>query len=118
MTVHEVAKMLSMSAAWVRQHSDGQRQARIPSLKMGAKSARLARYRLVEAARRRQFDLGLVVRLDRWGRSVADCVRPQCGGKLTDGRFMISIMPAFSELEQEMVVERVVAGVKKAKAAG
>jgi excisionase family DNA binding protein len=43
MTVHEVAKMLSMSAAWVRQHSDGQRQPRIPSLKMGSKSVRFSR---------------------------------------------------------------------------
>src|ERR1035441_6390607 len=34
------------------------------------------------------------------------------------GRFMISIMSAFSELEREMIVERVVAGVKKAQAAG
>jgi DNA invertase Pin-like site-specific DNA recombinase len=50
----------------------------------GAKSNRPARNRLAEAARR-QFDLGLVLRLDRWGRSVADCVRPQGGGKLTDG---------------------------------
>lgn len=34
------------------------------------------------------------------------------------GRFMISVMSAFSELEREMIVERVVAGVKKAQAAG
>ena len=43
MTVHEVAKMLSMSAAWVRQHSDGQRQPTIPSLKLGNKSVRFSR---------------------------------------------------------------------------
>lgn len=43
MTVHEVAKMLSMSAAWVRQHSDGHRQPTIPSLKMGSKSVRFSR---------------------------------------------------------------------------
>jgi predicted DNA-binding transcriptional regulator AlpA len=43
MTVHEVAKMLSMSTAWVRQHSDGQRQPTIPSLKMGSKSVRFSR---------------------------------------------------------------------------
>ena len=43
MTVHDVAKMLSMSAAWVRQHSDGQRQPTIPSLKMGSKSVRFSR---------------------------------------------------------------------------
>ena len=43
MTVHKVAKMLSMSAAWVRQHSDGQRQPTIPSLKLGNKSVRFSR---------------------------------------------------------------------------
>jgi predicted DNA-binding transcriptional regulator AlpA len=43
MTVHEVAKMLSMSTAWVRQHSDGQRQPTIPSLKLGNKSVRFSR---------------------------------------------------------------------------
>jgi DNA invertase Pin-like site-specific DNA recombinase len=34
------------------------------------------------------------------------------------GRFLISVMSAFSELEREMIVERVVAGVKKAQANG
>jgi putative DNA-invertase from lambdoid prophage Rac len=34
------------------------------------------------------------------------------------GRFMISVMSAFSELEREMIVERVCTGVKKAQAAG
>ena len=43
MTVGEVAKMLSMSSAWVRQHSDGQRQPTIRSLKMGSKSVRFSR---------------------------------------------------------------------------
>ena len=43
MTVGQVAKMLSMSTAWVRQHSDGQRQPTIPSLKMGSKSVRFSR---------------------------------------------------------------------------
>ena len=43
MTVHEVAKMLSMSTASVRQHSDGQRQPTIPSLKLGNKSVRFSR---------------------------------------------------------------------------
>lgn len=35
MTVSEVARMLSMSSAWIRQHSSGLRQPTIPSLKMG-----------------------------------------------------------------------------------
>ena len=43
MTVKDVAVLLNMSTAWVRQHSDGQRQPTIPSLKMGAKSVRFSR---------------------------------------------------------------------------
>jgi predicted DNA-binding transcriptional regulator AlpA len=43
MTVGQVAKMLSMSTAWVRQHSGGQRQPTIPSLKMGSKAVRYSR---------------------------------------------------------------------------
>ena len=43
MTVQDVAVLLNMSTAWVRQHSDGQRQPTIPSLKMGSKSVRFSR---------------------------------------------------------------------------
>lgn len=35
LTVSEVAQMLSMSTAWVRQHSSGARQPTIASVKMG-----------------------------------------------------------------------------------
>jgi excisionase family DNA binding protein len=35
MTVEDVAKMMQMSTAWVRQHSSGLRQPTIPSIKMG-----------------------------------------------------------------------------------
>ena len=43
MTVKDVAVLLNMSTAWIRQHSNGQRQPRIPSLKMGSKSVRFSR---------------------------------------------------------------------------
>ena len=42
MTVAEVARMLQMSTAWVRQHSSGLRQPTIPSVKLG-KSIRFRR---------------------------------------------------------------------------
>jgi predicted DNA-binding transcriptional regulator AlpA len=48
MTVAEVARMLSMSEAWVRQHSSGLRQPTIPSVKMGDKSVRFRRPRVLE----------------------------------------------------------------------
>jgi predicted DNA-binding transcriptional regulator AlpA len=35
LTVDEVATMLGMSTAWVRQHSNGMRQPAIPSVKLG-----------------------------------------------------------------------------------
>jgi predicted DNA-binding transcriptional regulator AlpA len=43
LTVGQVAKMLAMSDAWVRQHSSGLRQPTIPSLKLGSKSVRFSR---------------------------------------------------------------------------
>jgi predicted DNA-binding transcriptional regulator AlpA len=42
MTVADVAEMMRMSTAWVRQHSSGLRQPTIPSVKMG-KSVRFRR---------------------------------------------------------------------------
>jgi excisionase family DNA binding protein len=35
LTVEQVAERLGMSAAWVRQHSNGMRQPSIPSVKLG-----------------------------------------------------------------------------------
>jgi DNA invertase Pin-like site-specific DNA recombinase len=105
--------------------------------RLGANSDRPARNQLMESARRRQFELVLVLRLGRWGRSVADCVdtlrlstsygvawlATTSQGLSTQessvmGRLTVSIMSAFSELEKEMIVERVVVGVKKARVAG
>jgi excisionase family DNA binding protein len=51
MTVAEVAKLLAMSTAWVRQHSSGLRQPTIPSLKMGGKSVRYHRPAVEEFVR-------------------------------------------------------------------
>lgn len=42
LTVQQVAELLSMSCAWVRQHSSGLRQPQIPSVKLG-KSIRFRR---------------------------------------------------------------------------
>ena len=35
LTVEDVARMLGMSTAWVRQHSNGMRRPEIPSVKLG-----------------------------------------------------------------------------------
>jgi predicted DNA-binding transcriptional regulator AlpA len=42
LTVGDVAQLLSMSEAWVRQHSNGMRRPAIPSVKLG-KSVRYRR---------------------------------------------------------------------------
>jgi excisionase family DNA binding protein len=50
LTVDQVADLLSMSQAWVRQHSSGFRKPAIPSVKLG-KSVRFRRDRVLEFVR-------------------------------------------------------------------
>jgi predicted DNA-binding transcriptional regulator AlpA len=50
LTVDQVAEILSMSTAWVRQHSNGMRRPALPSLKLG-KSVRFRRDRVLEFVR-------------------------------------------------------------------
>jgi excisionase family DNA binding protein len=50
LTVDQVAELLAMSTAWVRQHSNGMRRPAIPSLKLG-KSVRFRRDRVLEFVR-------------------------------------------------------------------
>jgi excisionase family DNA binding protein len=45
--VDEVAALLGMSTAWVRQHANGLRQPTIPSVKLG-KAVRFRRERVLE----------------------------------------------------------------------
>jgi DNA invertase Pin-like site-specific DNA recombinase len=102
----------------------------------GAKANRPELSHLMQDARKRRFDVVLVWKLDRWGRSVADSIKSiQELASLdvrfiavtqnidTDesnpmARFMLHIMAAFAELERELIRERVVAGVKAARASG
>jgi putative DNA-invertase from lambdoid prophage Rac len=92
--------------------------------------------RLMAAARQRHVDAILVWKLDRWGRSVADSIKGiqelvSLGVRFvavtqnldTDesnpmARFLLHIMAAFAELEREIIRERIVAGVRAAKAIG
>jgi len=84
----------------------------------------------MQNARARRFDAVLVWKLDRWGRSVADSIRSiqelvSLGVRFlavtqnldTDetnpmSRFLLHILAAFSELEREMIRERVRAGIR------
>jgi DNA invertase Pin-like site-specific DNA recombinase len=95
---------------------------------------REGRERLLEAARRREIDVVLVWRLDRWGRSVTDLLATlqeldnlDVGFvSLTEaldlttpaGRAMAGLLAIFSEFEREVLRERTRAGLAHARANG
>jgi DNA invertase Pin-like site-specific DNA recombinase len=88
---------------------------------------RQRREKLIEAARRREIDVVLVWRLDRWGRSVADLLATlheleHLGVgfvSLTEaldlttpaGRATAALLAVFAEFEREVLRERVRAGL-------
>jgi putative DNA-invertase from lambdoid prophage Rac len=95
---------------------------------------REAREKLLEAARRREIDVVLVWRLDRWGRSLADLVvtlkeLADLGVgfvSLTEaldlttpiGRAMAGLLAVFAEFEHDVLGERVRAGLAEARLSG
>jgi putative DNA-invertase from lambdoid prophage Rac len=95
---------------------------------------RQLREKLLESARRREIDVVLVCRLDRWGRSVADLLATlqelQHLGvgfvSLTEaldlttpaGRAMAALLAVFAEFEREILRERVRAGLTHARQNG
>lgn len=95
---------------------------------------RQARDKLLEAARRREIDLVLVWRLDRWGRSVTDLLATlqeldhlAVGFvSLTEaldlttaaGRAMAAIVAVFAAFEREVLQERTRAGLAHARENG
>lgn len=92
------------------------------------------RSELLKAARRRELDVILVWRLDRWGRSVTDLLSTL--NELTDlgvgfisltealdlttptGRAMAGMLAVFAEFEREILRDRVKAGIAQARAKG
>src|ERR1700680_3847552 len=107
--------------------------AQIKEVGSGA-SQRELRETLIAAARRREIDVVVVWRLDRWGRSVADLVstlqelQPLGVGfvSLTEaldlttpaGRAMAGLLAVFAEFEREILRERVRAGLVHARQNG
>jgi putative DNA-invertase from lambdoid prophage Rac len=99
----------------------------------GAKE-RPGRESLLMAARRREIDVVVVWRLDRWGRSVADLMATL--REITDlgvgfvsltealdlttpsGRAMAGMLAIFAEFEREILRERVKAGIAQARKEG
>ena len=107
--------------------------AQIKEVGSGA-SQRELRESLLATARRREIDVVMVWRLDRWGRSVADLVSTlqelQHLGvgfvSLTEaldlttpaGRAMAGLLAVFAEFEREIIRERVRAGLAHARLNG
>jgi len=106
-----------------------------PVKEVGSGAAqRELREKLLVAARRREIDLVLVWRLDRWGRSVADLVSTlqelqQLGVgfvSLTEaldlttptGRAMAGLLAVFAEFERDILRERIRAGLAHARRQG
>src|SRR5437667_9846619 len=97
-------------------------------------SQRERREKLLEAARRREIDVVLVWRLDRWGRSVTDLlatlqelehlgigfVSPTEALDLTTpaGRAMAGLLAIFAEVEKEIMREGTRAGLAHARQNG
>jgi DNA invertase Pin-like site-specific DNA recombinase len=95
---------------------------------------RETREKLLEAARRREIDVVLVWRLDRWGRSVTDLLAAlqeleHLGVgfvSLTEaldlttpaGRAIAGLLAIFAEFEREILRERTRAGLAQARANG
>jgi putative DNA-invertase from lambdoid prophage Rac len=99
----------------------------------GAKT-RPQREELLKAARRREIDVIIVWRLDRWGRSLADLVTTL--KELSDvgvgfvslteaidlttpsGRALAGMLAVFAEFERDILRERVKAGITQAREQG
>lgn len=97
-------------------------------------AARAIRQRLIDSARRRDIDVVLVWRLDRWGRSVPDLVSTL--QELTalgvgfvsvtealdlttpTGRAMAGLLSVFAEFERDIMRDRVRAGLAHARLQG
>ena len=100
----------------------------------GSKDSRPALNRLMADAGRRKFDIVLVWKLDRFGRSVRHLVnalaelealgiafvslRDNLDLTTPSGRLMFQIIAAMAEFERELIRERVKAGLRNAKAKG
>jgi DNA invertase Pin-like site-specific DNA recombinase len=100
----------------------------------GSTTSRPELDRMLRSARRRNFDLVLIWKLDRLGRSLAHLVTlaeelQQIGvalvslgenidGSTTTGRLMLGVMASLAQFEKERLVERVRAGLSRAKRQG
>ena len=106
----------------------------IQEVASGADRDRVKRAELMAAARKKQIDVVVVWKLDRWGRSLLDLIHTlqeleSLGTgfvSITEaldlttptGRAMAGMLGVFAEFEREMLRERIKAGIKQAKKDG
>jgi DNA invertase Pin-like site-specific DNA recombinase len=129
-------KTLPMQIRTMREYAtkrDWEIAVQIKEVGSGAVEREL-REKLMAAARRREIDVVLVWRLDRWGRSLADLVLTlkelaELGVgfvSLTEaldlttptGRAMAGLLSVFAEFEREILRERIRAGIAEARLKG
>jgi DNA invertase Pin-like site-specific DNA recombinase len=127
---------LPMQIAAMRAHAKRRGWAIVAQIKdvgSGAR-ARPLRDAILTAARRRELDVVLVWKLDRWGRSLPDLVvtlreLDELGVgfvSLTEaldfttptGRAMVGLLAVFAEFERDLLRERVKAGMAQARTKG
>lgn len=89
---------------------------------------------LMNDAWHKRFDKVVVVKLDRFGRSAIDllnniktlqekgvdfvCIDQQIDTTTSTGKFLLTVLSGVAELERDMIRERVVDGLERAKAEG
>jgi DNA invertase Pin-like site-specific DNA recombinase len=100
----------------------------------GAKEKRLELDKLLTDAHRRKFDAVIVWKFDRFARSVSHLLRAletfraqgvefvslseQVDTSTPTGKMVFTVLGAVAELERSLIVERVRAGIKNARAKG
>jgi DNA invertase Pin-like site-specific DNA recombinase len=99
----------------------------------GTKEERLELNRLIGDAHRRRFDAVIVWKFDRFARSVSHLLRAQTFKALgiefvslseqvdtstPTGKMVFTVLGAVAELERSLIIERVRAGLRNAKAKG
>ena len=105
----------------------------VEEISSGAKE-RKKREEIIQAARRREIDVILVWKLDRWGRSLSNLVTglqdltalgvgfvsitEALDFTTPSGKAMAGMLSVFAEFERDMLRERVKAGIAHARAKG
>jgi putative DNA-invertase from lambdoid prophage Rac len=98
------------------------------------RKSRPKKYELLQQLRRKEFDAVMVLKLDRWGRSLSELVteidelhskgvnfislRDNIDLSTSTGRLQFSIMAALAQFERDLIRERTLDGLARAKKQG